>query len=119
MVTPVPMGPIASSSVSVDVLAAPPSGYPQVANFMGEFPEMAMVRRFRGLNARNLLYLQAELVQIEKELLACERADAKGEDEAKKMYSKDFFWLQQSENEPENKQWKLIEKMRAKLKEYS
>jgi hypothetical protein len=86
---------------------------------MGEFPEMAMVRRFRGLNARNLLYLQAELVQIEKELLACERADAKDEDEAKKMYSKDFAWLQQSEFQPENKQWKLIDKMRKKLKEYS
>lgn len=68
---------------------------------------------------KNLLYLQVELVQIEKELLACEKADAKDEDEAKKMYSKDFFWLQQSENQPENKQWKLIDKMRKKLKEHS
>jgi hypothetical protein len=106
-----------SSMVSVDALTEPPEGYPQIASFMGEFPEMAMVRRFRGLNARNLLYLQAELVQIEKKLLACEKADAK--DDAKKRYTRDFFWLQRTENQAENTQWKLIDEMRAKLKEYS
>lgn len=97
-----------------------PRGYPQVANFMGEYPEMAMVRRFRGLNARNLLYLQAELVLIEKELLELEKADAKDTtDPFKHLYARDFDWLMQSANREGNNQWKLIQKMKEKLKEYS
>lgn len=97
-----------------------PPGYPQVANFMGEYPEMAMVRRFRGLNARNLLYLQAELVQIEKELLELEKADAKDtSDPFKPLYARDFDWLLQSANQEGNVQWMLIQKMKEKLKEYS
>lgn len=92
-----------------------PRGYPQVANFMGDYPEMAMVRRFRGLNARNLLYLQAELVQIEKELIQLEKADAA----TNPGYATDFFWLMDSANKEGDVQWQLIQKMRRKLKEYS
>lgn len=106
-------------TISVESLTAPPTGYPQVATLMGEYPEMAMVRRFRGLNARNLLYLQAELVHIEKELLRCEKADANNKEEPMNMFSTNFFFLQKSANQAENKQWKLIEQMREKLKEYS
>lgn len=113
------MGSITPATISVESLTAPPTGYPQVATLMEDYPEMAMVRRFRGLNARNLLYLQAELVHIEKELLKCEKADANNKDEPMNLYSKDFFWLQRSTKEAENKQWRLIEEMRAKLKEYS
>lgn len=91
-----------------------------MANFMGEYPEMAMVRRFRGLNARNLLYLQAELVQIEKELLELEKADAKDtNDPFKPLYARDFDWLMQSADQEGNDQWRLIQKMKEKLKEYS
>ena len=88
---------------------------------MADYPEMAMVRRFRGLNARNLLYLQADLVHIEKELLKCERADADSKEEPMNLYAKDYYWLQRCAKglEPETKQWKLVEEMRAKLKEYS
>jgi hypothetical protein len=106
---------------SVESLVAelePPHGYPQVATFMGDHPEMAMVRRFRGLNARNLLYLQAELVQIEKELLKCERDDANNKaDPYKPYYALDYKIL--AEQEPRNTQLDLILKMRVKLKEYS
>ena len=106
---------------SVESLAAelePPRGYPQVATFMGVHPEMAMVRRFRGLNARNLLYLQAELVQIEKELLKLEREDAKAkEDPYKPFYAVDYKYL--AVEQPGNTQLELILKMREKLKEYS
>ncbi|PVH73652.1 hypothetical protein DL98DRAFT_606918 [Cadophora sp. DSE1049] len=95
-----------------------PEGYPQVAEFMGEYPTLAMVRRFRGLNARNLLYLQAELVLIEKKLQEVEKADAKND--ATKQYSKDYFWLMESATESEGgDQWRLIMEMRDKLREYN
>jgi hypothetical protein len=75
--------------------SGPPAGYPQIATFMAHNPEMLMVRRFRGLNARNLLYLQAELVYIEKSLLECEKEDAKVKEkkDPRSHYSRDYEWL--------------------------
>ncbi len=43
-------------------------GYTALALLMGRVPEVAIFRRFSTLNARNLLYLQAELVQLEDDL---------------------------------------------------
>jgi hypothetical protein len=42
------------------------NGYPKLARHMGASPEIAIFRRFGALNAQNLLYLQAELVHLEK-----------------------------------------------------
>lgn len=87
---------------------------------MSDYPEMAMYRRFRGLNSRNLLYLQAELVMIEKKLLALERSDAASSDEDRKQYSRDYaYLLMLAEDDSMNEQYKLIIEMRDKLKEYS
>jgi hypothetical protein len=47
---------------------------------MRDFPAPAMSRRFGGLNPRNLLYLQAELVKIERKLLEIENVNARNED---------------------------------------
>jgi hypothetical protein len=94
-----------------------PPGYPQVADFMGKYPTLAIVRRFRGLNARNLLYLQAELVLIENRLLELEKADAKNN--ATKDYARDYRWLMRSAGRENSEQWKLIKEMREKLREYS
>jgi hypothetical protein len=41
-----------------------PNGYTKLAIQMGQYSEMAIFRRFGALNAQNLLYLQAELVQL-------------------------------------------------------
>ena len=84
---------------------------------METYPELMMVRRFQGLNARNLLYLQAELVQIEEKLLKCERDDAADIPNHRSKYSKDFRYL--SLDNENSEQWKLIHEMREKLKEYS
>jgi hypothetical protein len=79
-------------------VAAPADGYPQIATFMTQNPELLMVRRFRGLNTISLLYLQAELVYIEKALLKCEKKDAKvkEEDDPRPHYSGDYDWLMKS-----------------------
>jgi len=110
-------------SMSVEALSAPPRGYPQIATFMTQNPELLMVRRFRALNARNLLYLQAELVHIEKALLKCEKEDAKVKEkkDPRSHYSRDYLWLIKSGDGkgPPGEQWTLIQQMRGKLKEYS
>jgi hypothetical protein len=43
-------------------------GYAKLGLLMGEFPEVAILRRFSALSAQNLLYLQAELRQLEVDL---------------------------------------------------
>lgn len=118
MTSPVPLQTLGATMEELMDELGPPRGYPQVATFMGNYPELAMVRRFRGLNARNLLYLQAELIQIEKKLLKCEKEDAKDKiDSRKKNYSMNFAWLLQHKDN--NKQYDLILQMREKLKEYN
>jgi len=125
MAAAIPLQPVPPRGATVESLReeigspiGPPKGYPEVATLMGNHPELAMVRRFRGLNARNLLYLQAELVQIENDLLKCEKEDANDKvDIRKQNFSKNFAWVLR--NKKENKQYTLIQSMREKLKEYS
>lgn len=56
-------------------------GYPMLAGLMGLRPQMGIFRRFAYLNAQNLLYMQAELVCLEKQLKEVQDRDAKGIDE--------------------------------------
>lgn len=124
MATVNPSSTIPGSGEKVEAVmdeVGPPPGYPKVATFMGNHPELAIFRRFRGLNARNLLYLQAELVEIENELLQLERADADDKEDARKRgYAKHFSWmLQYKKDDNRNAQYKLMKKMRKKLKKYS
>jgi hypothetical protein len=55
-------------------------GYPKLARFIGERPGFAIFRRFSELNARNLLYLQAELLDVEEELYETEIDDQRDQD---------------------------------------
>jgi len=94
------------------------TGYPKLAGQMGLLPESAMFRTFAALNARNLLYLQAELVALENALLQCEAEDANNEKRC--QYALDWFWLHQSQWDEETpKQYNLIQQIKGKLKEYS
>jgi hypothetical protein len=98
-----------------------PNGYSKLASLMGQNPEVAIFRRFNKLNARNLLYLQAELAELEERLERATKADQDASDPNRKIY--DRHWLSLSEcgttpgGDPE--QWNLVLEMRAKLKEYS
>jgi hypothetical protein len=106
-------------------LPKPISGYPQLAHQMGLFPETAIFKRFGDLSARNLLYLQAELLHMHINLreLEEEERDAvhKGNEKGKGLrYAADWYELYNSRKEADNEsdQWDLIVEIRAKLKEY-
>jgi hypothetical protein len=45
-----------------------PDGYPKLAALMSKDEDYIIFRRFSNLNARNLLYLQDELVTLENQL---------------------------------------------------
>jgi hypothetical protein len=97
----------------------PVPGYPGLADFMARVPEANIFRRFYGLNARNLMYMQAELCDLEARLLVLEEEDAKGKSARSSHYAFDFYWMLRSSKEADHQQLDLVLKIRAKLEKYS
>ena len=52
-------------------------GYPPFAQFIATDGDAAIYRRYKQLSARNLLYLQSELFELEEKLQQLDREDAK------------------------------------------
>jgi len=95
-------------------------GYPKLAGKMGIMPETAMFRKFAALNVRNLLYLQSELMMLERRLKIAELEDGASTDGEKNLYARDYFCLEKSEYKgPDVKQLHLVRRIREVLKEYS
>lgn len=99
-------------------------GYAKIASKMGRSPEFLIFRRFGTLNAQNLLYLQAELTVLEKELGEYALEDEHSANEDRRNYSKDWETLKNSHDDDaeagNNKsQWETMVKVRETLKEYS
>ena len=64
-------------------------GYPKLAELQGTYPQLCIYRRFATLNARNLLYLQAELVDLEERLERYTLEDLCSIEEQQKRSSRD------------------------------
>ena len=92
-------------------------GYAKLASLMGAHPEVGILRRFGALNAQNLLYLQAELVNLESEFRTIS-------DNSRQIDSRDWFSLSISKNDTNDEgsvgdQWRVALMIRDRLKEYS
>ena len=111
-----------SPAVPEEVPSPPPpplvKGYPKLAERMGLIPEMAAFRKFATLNAQNLLYLQAELTELEKELREKEDQDSQRSEDNRCLYSRDWYWLGRSARE-DDEQLRIFLRIRETLKEYS
>jgi hypothetical protein len=94
-------------------------GYPKIAGHMNIQPETTIFRRFGELNAKNLLYLQAELVLLEEELRKCEISDSCSQTGEKSNYSVSWYWLSRSGADGDTKQLQIILKIRKLLQKYS
>jgi hypothetical protein len=97
------------------------NGYSKLASLMGHYPEVAIFRRFNALNARSLLYLQAELSEREESLRKVCEADADSPHSNPKIYDRYWLGLSESGIQPNGNaaQWNLVLRIRGKLKEYS
>ena len=102
------------------------SGWPLLAQWMSEKPELESFCRFRSLQVKNLLYYQVELAQLEADLRHREKVDGEMKTSGKwaatyatlahrMIASKDDEKLSQEERE----QSKLVLKIRQLLREYS
>lgn len=106
---------------STDPMAHLVAAYPKLAERMSHFSPMAMFRRFGALNARNLLYLQSDLCNIEEELINLEREDKEGQQGEKSQYSRDHGLLHSATvaRDGDTKQKELVLRMRSVLRDYS
>ncbi|KAJ4361046.1 uncharacterized protein N0V89_001615 [Didymosphaeria variabile] len=94
-------------------------GYPMLAAQIEQRPEMAIFRRFGGLNAENLLYLQAELVLLEEELQKQQMEDSNSNIEPKTKYARNWYHLRSSQNNGDSRQLDLVHTIRETLWQYN
>jgi hypothetical protein len=98
-------------------------GYAKIGLLMGEHPEVAILRRYSALSALNLLYLQAELRDLELDLQKYAKADDASDYPDRKVYSLDWLALKEScedhvEKGNDGHQWETMLAIRDKLEEY-
>ncbi|KAH9862706.1 hypothetical protein J1614_010799 [Plenodomus biglobosus] len=87
---------------------------------MHKHPDNAILRRFGELNLLNLLRLQADLQDIENELLQIREEDLLSEDPVRICYSKDFRVMRDNERVGgDSEQYDLLIKIGNKLQEYN
>jgi len=93
-------------------------GYAKLADLVGHDGDFAIFRRFAALNAKNLLYLQAEIVNLENDLILLERENEESGDMDLLEHQ---IWVAKLMAAPEgqNQQWKKVLEIREKLNEYS
>ena len=96
-------------------------GYRTFAEFIATDDELFVFRRFDRLNARNLLYLQSELIALEKQLSEYDSEDI--EDGSKDAVLSARCWetlsLRAEEHPREAERMDLIRKVRKTAKMYS
>ncbi|KAL9037618.1 MAG: hypothetical protein Q9180_003618, partial [Flavoplaca navasiana] len=101
-------------------------GYAKLASIMGAHPEVAILRRFGSLNARNLLYLQAELTALEQTLRACTEKNIQSSDADRTASARDWYTLSRlgsgsngTGDTDAGEEWRTVLEIREKVKEYS
>ena len=93
------------------------TGYTKLGQFMVD-QDYAIFRKFQHLAARDLLYLQAELVQLELEHQALAQTDRESRDQ-RQFYDQEWWHLSNSEVRGlGGAQWATSLKIREKLREY-
>lgn len=98
----------------------PEPGYPRLAGRMGLFPETAIFSRFGDLTARNLLYLQAELLHMRAFLEKIEREAHSDDQEKAELWGRSWYELryEPGEKDSSNQRWALILRVRETMKQY-
>ncbi len=101
---------------------APPArleGYPSFAQFIARDGDAAIYRKYAHLSARNILYFQSELHELESKLWQLDRDDAKDIDnEDAQKAARAWRHYSDSKNSRACQHRDLQKEIRLKLKEY-
>lgn len=94
-------------------------GYAAIADYFDHDRNIPILRRFRRLNVLNLLYMQAELFHLERELQSIAEEDATSSDQTRQDFAYSILNLRASAETVDGFQWEKILEIRTKLEEYS
>lgn len=92
-------------------------GYEQVAQLMSAHDELAILRRFRALNMKNLLYLQAEILHLEEDLSDLATRDT--EFPGRRYHGRDWWSLANGQDGGDREQWAKVLHLRETLATYN
>jgi hypothetical protein len=93
-------------------------GYEKLAQLMGNSRtdgHFLIFQKFESLSAQNILYLQAEIVNLLEILAGLAKEDAESDDHEKRTFARDWFALSSAED---CEQWETFLRLRRRLKEY-
>lgn len=123
-----PSSPGTNSSTAYDTSVAdnvniPLAGWPKLSRLIAVKPDFQAFPSFADLNIKSLLYYQAELISLRKDLHEIEWTDRRvSKNEESYFYADDLGSLviardKDPDDQPE--QWKVMEKIRLVLEKYS
>lgn len=95
------------------------ANYDRLADLVGTHRELGLFKRFAKLNAKDILYMQAELIHLEAELERIELENARSGDADKEAFQVSVFDLKESAGTQKDLQWRKALEIREKLKAYS
>ena len=94
-------------------------GYPSFAQFIATDSDAAIYRKYGHLSARNLLYLQSELHELEAQLQQLDTEDAKDiSNEAAQKVAREWVYYTDPDNQAACRHKVLQEKIRLKVREF-
>lgn len=94
-------------------------GYAKLVNTMRSVPSTAIFRRFQDLNMINILRLQAEIQDLERELEQTRSEDAGSGDAVRSKYVTDFRLMRDWKDSGDSEQYDILVNIGEKLQEYS
>jgi hypothetical protein len=94
-------------------------GYPELAKQIVDYPDFEAFQSFKDLSIKSLLYYQAELDEIRKDLHQLEWRDFRTDDRKEYCVRADFILQgEYIDNERAKRQFALITRMRQVMKDY-
>ncbi|KAL2845647.1 hypothetical protein BJY01DRAFT_234862 [Aspergillus pseudoustus] len=94
-------------------------GYDRLASLMASDKGLSIFRSFKKLNAKNLLYLQAEIVNVETELEGLIEADLTSNDNVREQFSTSVYYLKEGLDQGQSEQWEKVLQLRELLDKYN
>ena len=112
-------GPFEELDDPEDALSCPLQGYPELAKQIVDYPDFEAFQSFKDLSIKSLLYYQAELDDIRRDLHNSEWKDFRTSEGREYCVRADHL-LQTGDSEDEcaKRQFTLITKMRRVMKDY-
>lgn len=101
----------------------PLDGYPTFARFIAKDPDAAIYRKFESLSARNLLYQQSQLNDLERQLDELDSKDATEKaldinNEAGERVAREWQHFAHDDNDRAKLRRQVQERIKRHIKEY-